>query len=581
MSQIFQFKIAPTLDAPVKKIRFVVPNHVANLQDCECHVNIGFFFDGTKNNYEVDLPHIRHTNIARLFDTYRSDIRRGYSRVYVPGVGTNFPEIGEFGESDWGQGFGMGCEARVLFAMLELFNALHKIAFNGKIFFNGDQTRTLCSKKDFFKMSHDERTILRILGANSGILMPDFFGKGNRDEFFKSQARRLENKLKSNEKPKIKECFLDIFGFSRGAAEARVFCSWVDKLLIDGKLAGVPIRFRFVGIIDTVAAAGFWSGVGSGITNSSDGHSGWAGVEYLRLPKNLENCVHMVAMHEIRRNFPIDQVNFQGTLPPNTQEVIYPGAHSDVGGGYAICELGVSVGESFLESDSLKLSQIPLNHMFKCAAAAGAPMEIFRAVKMVSFNPVSKKNVPIPIRYDPFKTSEIVSKAYEDFILSSGVTPRHISEWMQPYLNWRWQNRSRHSELLHVRRANEEDRKILRRFNGVLIRDADLIERISGVDKAAKIRAAFGIQPFTEKELVVASYLDKEAKVVLDSAKNAPVVAAPVQHLFDNFVHDGLAGFNSVVLEPTGYWRYRKGFVGGHASGIVMSEQKNDGDLLA
>lgn len=581
MNDIFQIKMAPTLDAPVKNIRFVKPNIFADQTKCECHVNIGFFFDGTKNNYELDFPQMSHTNIARLFDTYRSEPKRGYFKIYVPGVGTKFSGIGEFEESDLGSGFGIGCEARVLFAMLELLNSIHRVSFDETPLFSAEQIQSLCSTKNSLKMSNYDRTLLKILGLNSGILTPNFFGAGNRDEFFKSQIKKLENKLKINDKPKIKECFLDVFGFSRGAAEARVFCSWIDKLLIDGKLAGVPIRFRFVGIMDTVASAGFWSSVGAGIKNTPDGHSGWASVEYLRLPKTLDNCVHMVAMHEIRRNFPVDLAGVEGRLPPNTQEIIYPGVHSDVGGGYGINELGISVGKNFLESDSLKLSQIPLNHMFNCAAAAGAPMEKTRAAKIMNFNLLTKKKEPTLLKYDPFAISEIVSNAYEAFILASALTPRPISEWMQPYLNWRWQNRYRYSDLLHVGRANKVDQEVLRKFNGVLIRHADLIDRIAGVDKAEKIRAALGIQPFTDAELVAASYLDKEAKLVLDLAKNAPIVATPLQYLFDNFVHDSLAGFNSVVLEPTGYWRYRKGFIGGHASGIVMNEPKSDGGQLA
>lgn len=35
-----------------------------------------------------------------------------------------------------------------------------------------------------------------------------------------------------------------------------------------------------------------------------------------------------------------------------------------------------------------------------------------------------------------------------------------------------------------------------------------------------------------------------------------------VHRMFDHFVHDSLAGFNHRALEPTGYWRYRKGFLG-------------------
>ena len=38
------------------------------------------------------------------------------------------------------------------------------------------------------------------------------------------QQARLQELLEVESKAKIVECFVDVFGFSRGAAEARVFC---------------------------------------------------------------------------------------------------------------------------------------------------------------------------------------------------------------------------------------------------------------------------------------------------------------------------------------------------------------------
>lgn len=158
-----------------------------------------------------------------------------------------------------------------------------------------------------------------------------------------------------------------MFGFSRGAAQARVFCNWLDQILVGGKLAGVIVHLRFLGIMDTVASAGFWSSVGAAIIGTNGGHSGWADAEFLRIPASVNYCVHLVAMHELRRNFPLDTVTVEGVLPPNCREFAYPGTHSDVGGGYLPNELGISVGKNIYEGDALKLAQIPLNHMLECA----------------------------------------------------------------------------------------------------------------------------------------------------------------------------------------------------------------------
>jgi hypothetical protein len=47
--------------------------------------------------------------------------------------------------------------------------------------------------------------------------------------------------------------------------------------------------------------------------------------------------------------------------------------------------------------------------------------------------------------------------------------------------------------------------------------------------------------------------------------KQAIAFGAPVNgfaDFFDHYVHDSYAGFCADLKEPTGYWRYRKGFQG-------------------
>lgn len=566
MSDKIQVKIAPTLKAPTDSIRLVKPRHIAELVKCECYVNVGFFFDGTKNNERADRPTHKHSNIVRLSDTYRDEQKRGFFKIYMPGVGTPFPEIAEFGESSLGLGFGIGCEARVLFAMLALFNSINRAAFNDEPYFSRPEVQALCSVGKRGRASYIDLAVLAKLGLNSGLLMPDFFGAGQRDDFFRNQSRVLGNKLVAGGKPAIKECFIDVFGFSRGAAEARVFCSWLDRILVEKKFAGIPIRFRFVGLMDTVASGGFWSSMKATVINTPDGHSGWAAVEYLRLQTTLENCVHMVAMHELRKNFPLDEAGVKGVLPPNTQEFAYPGSHSDVGGGYEPNELGISVGKDKIESESLKLSQIPLNHMLECAIASGAPMEKVRA--------------PVLDGFDPFATSPLAMTAYRDFLAVSTMAARPLSAWLQPYLNWRWQNRLVYAELSHVKKASKSDREILQKFNGILVKDAKLIERMTAPPKTSWL-LSLGNNPSAKADLVAMSLLDAEAKSVLGEAKKAAKVATPMHIFFDNYVHDSLAGFNSAIAESTGYWRYRKGFLGGTRGDIVTNEQKDDGTQVA
>lgn len=566
MTEHIQVKIAPTLVAPVAGIRRVKPNNLAEFVKCEGYVNAGFFFDGTNNNRDRDLPNLGHSNIARLFDTYQENPKLGYFKTYLPGVGTRFPQIGEFSESNLGNGFGIGCEARVLYAMLDLLNSISRMALSDQRCFTAPQMKALCSVGMKVKASSADIAALAALGLGTGLLMPEFFGKGNRDDFLRSEIQKLELKLKQKGKPVIKECFIDVFGFSRGAAEARVFCNWLERLLWAGKFAGIPFRFRFVGLIDTVASGGFWATSWAGVSKIPGGHSGWASADYLRIPAILENCVHMVAMHELRKNFPLDEAGVNGVLPSNTQEFAYPGAHSDVGGGYKPNEFGISVGKDDKESDALKLSQVPLNHMLACAIAAGAPM--------------TKERAPLVAGADVFSVSPLVDNAYNGFLAESGIAARAINEWLQPYLNWRWQNRLVYESLDHVKKSSQKDREVLIKFNKILINDAGLIQRLSNKGRVTRILSMVG-RPLNTADEFGASFLDEEANTVLTKAQKAAKVSPTLSHFFDSYVHDSLAGFNKPLLEETGYWRYRKGFAGGEDGGIVFNGTEAGGNQAA
>jgi len=543
--------IAATKNAPTTIIKRVTSKVDCNLKNCEATLNIGLFFDGTNNNKDRDSAKRSDTNIARLFDLY-SDVKTdGHKKVYIPGVGTKFPEIGEYGESKAGLGCAFGCEGRVIFALLAIFNTLHQYCSKNNMFDKGS-ILALCRNNASVPDDHDCENLAK-LGIRHGLLQPEIGSSNNRREFLTRQSNYLTAKINDG-KPRIVECFVDVFGFSRGAAEARVFCHWLDELLVDGRLAGVPLHFRFVGIIDTVASAGFWAGTKSFLTNSTGGHGAWASAESLSLPVSVQNCVHMVAMHELRRNFPLDQIGIDGKLQAGWVQLAYPGAHSDVGGGYQPGELGISV-----EDDSKKLSQIPLNHMLDCAIAAGAPM---------------KKPTRIPGSYNSFAIHSDLTKAYDDFVSQASLTPRPIHEWLQPYLNWRWQIRAQFHTTNQVRRANQADKDILIAFNKILIDDASAIApiatRSSGQLAFEIVKTVFS---GSEKRKVrVRSKLDPEAQTVLALAQRAAPTPPAFAALFDNYVHDSLAGFNSPNLELTGYWRYRKVFLGSDEHTIAANQ---------
>jgi hypothetical protein len=533
--------ISATRDAPVASIKKMAPQVDFSIKNCETVLNIGFFFDGTNNNKAHDAQSHADSNIARLYESYPDRFSSGYSRLYIPGVGTCFPEIGEYGTSKAGAGCAFGCEGRVIFALLNVYNVLHQYSLNGDLF-NSKSILALCRNNANVAYDYDAE-ILEKLGIQHGLLQPEVGISDDRQKFLRQQSQVLKDKLKKA-KPTTVECFIDVFGFSRGAAEARVFCHWLDELLVGGRLAGVPLHFRFVGIIDTVASAGFWAGTKAFLINATGGHGDWANADSLRLPTSVQNCVHMVAMHELRRNFPLDEIGTDGQLQPGWVQYAYPGAHSDVGGGYKPGELGISAGD-----DSMKLSQIPLNHMLECAIVAGAPM---------------KKPTIKPGDHDTFAIHPNLAKAYDDFISEATLAPRPIYEWLQTYLNWRWQIRDHFNTTTQVKLASKEEREILIDFNYSLINDAAAMTRTASTGFIRRMAAFIDDTYYmgARRDAFVTSALEPEAREVFALAQRAAPTPAAFAVLFDGYVHDSLAGFNAPSLELTGYWRYRRVFLG-------------------
>ena len=173
-------------------------------------------------------------------------------------------------------------------------------------------------------------------GSTAGMAM----GEGA-DKRIKKALELLDEEIaKVPAQQKIRLINITVFGFSRGAAEARAFvrdlaaqCREKDGAW---QYKGVPLRVAFAGLFDTVCSAyGAWM---SATTSWNGGHNNWA--EDMKLPPMVEQTVHMIAAHEARRRFPLDSTRIDADYPENTVEIWYPGVHSDVGGGYAPQEQG-------------------------------------------------------------------------------------------------------------------------------------------------------------------------------------------------------------------------------------------------
>ncbi|MBB5202704.1 phospholipase effector Tle1 domain-containing protein, partial [Glaciimonas immobilis] len=203
-----------------------------NIPWCQQYINIGVFFDGTDNNRIRDEPLKSHTNIVKLFNAHKSADGKGWLkvpghyRIYVPGLGTRFPENREWRETMEGKAFGKGGQARILFALLEVYNSVYN-AFNSDapLFNNKD----IAAKLQQYTQDIDTGDPLRDAHAPR----PD------RRSWFDPLSKKLDTALREARTkrplPQIPLISLSVFGFSRGATLARAFCYWFNDLLVKDK----------------------------------------------------------------------------------------------------------------------------------------------------------------------------------------------------------------------------------------------------------------------------------------------------------------------------------------------------------
>ncbi|MCT8349956.1 DUF2235 domain-containing protein [Photorhabdus temperata] len=360
-------------------------------------LHVSLFFDGTGNNLYNDLYQAvpnHPTNIARLF---QATIGAGYVggasgkpllddidstggkyfKYYIPGVGTPFPEINDLDYTTLGLAAADRGEDRINWALLRLIDVLKRVLANDKI------DDTAC-QKSLEAMATTWHT-LGLGGAHNryGEFYKQFSGLKRELVIARSQPGRGKSKLLGMK--------LYVYGFSRGAAEARAFVSWLAELLPPPKEdnskpsqclqaknetdpeCNLPISVEFLGLFDTVASVGV-----SHVVPVVEGHMAWAdGTQELPSEETygglVKRCVHLVSTHEQRLSFPMDSIRrSDGTYPTGSTEVIYPGVHSDLGGGYPPGEQGKSIGER----DNLLLSQISLHEMYAAAFEVGAPLKV-------------------------------------------------------------------------------------------------------------------------------------------------------------------------------------------------------------
>lgn len=565
--------------------------------DCSIELFFGFFFDGTRNNKDTSdtAGDHTHTNIARLWSVFDDRVDPSYSarkhrfRTYIEGVGT--PCVAKVGDSgtgayaNAGAAAGWGGESRINWALLELQNNLFE-HFTSKTLTEvlGEESpalvRAMSAERGLSRLQVENLAkVAKLSVAAYGGMLPGkpddvqarradtLVEKGRtvwavHDATPNDQVRRtvlsqrnehLRRLLGSylTSKPAVERIRLSVFGFSRGAAQARVFINWLKDACDpaqgyslyhprgDGilRLGGIPVQVDFLGIYDTVASAGFAQSLHEGIWT---GHGAWARKHDLGIPNLVRKCVHMVAAHEVRGSFPIDLAG-----SASCEEIVYPGVHSDVGGGYRPGEQGRGM------RDSDKLSQIPLCDMYREAVQAGVPLRL--------------DSVPQTSR-ERFAVSPELRAAFNAYVAQTGdfsrnkPSTRHIMyNHYARYLQWRRMRVERGPDWLggipsaiRARNNNPQDYEDLVRANDELLLEVRALRLDNTQTRRSRLPPVSIVQvPGRVYDSVMGSLRGAKERMWLDQIHliwdRPERPAAAVIDLLDNYVHDSRAWF-----KPTG-----------------------------
>ncbi|WP_343203064.1 MULTISPECIES: T6SS phospholipase effector Tle1-like catalytic domain-containing protein [Stenotrophomonas maltophilia group] len=486
-----------------------------------------------------------------MYDASLAEPENGFFSVYVPGVGTPFSEVGDTNQD--GDTLGGGAARygadRIHWAILQVINSVHQYLKSNDL------------------ITPAEAKIL--VGSMSETRLLEGMA---RRAMLTGIAQRLERVVKSHQR-RVTSVHVSVFGFSRGAAQARAF---VHRLYETAEawgsgcgynIAGVPLYLNFMGIFDTVASVGV-----AAMSRVSKGKWDWAAGDMMSIHPEARQCVHFAALHEQRINFPLD-------LATSGKEVLYPGMHSDVGGGYS----PGGQGKDFVSgaaNGKAKLSQIPLIDMHHEAIKAGVMM---RTMDELMANPVVATHFgchPQLIRdYNAWLTGHGVP---------AGAHTQQIAGHCRQYVAWKGKRLPNGPQSLlqqpFFKQSDAEDQVDLanaqRDFANLVTELAQgksdmaayrrqLDESQKRMDAGRKAgRPVFEPTPRASAAAYTYAGIPAETSTLLDLVLNATPVPDVSTNLFDNYMHDSLAGFymmkwtelNIPRLNTYGYLRYREVF---------------------
>ncbi len=336
---------------------------------------------------------------------------------------------------------------------------------------------------------------------------------------------------------KVSRIDVAVFGFSRGATLARAFVNrllkkceikdgvahWPCSTALDGQSA--PLHFRFLGLFDTVESVGL-----PAHNLNSD--------MLMHISEQVERCFHIVAAHELRACFPLTPI---GNDSPSCEQLVWPGVHSDIGGGYRLDEQG--------RSDLL--ARIALNRM-----------RLEGAIKGVPFTAPSLAKADI---HDLFEYDEGVKDCFDEYMKTvgtGGTLDDQIFAHMRLYYGWLKATFAKNPSDIYedVSATDPEVNAELQRiqqFHERLNLDADTLNwRKYLTDLWKSDRSEY------ERTLATAGgpsgmnrVMSDEEAAYWEAWLNPPTLSPGLMKMFDKYVHDSRAGF--LRIDSSGYLRPR------------------------
>ena len=544
------------------------------------------------------------------------DLYKRHFKIYVPGVGKAFPNIGDqatwmrsWADSSLGAGMSAYGQGRILWAIAQIVNHIHKYYWHGigssvlitdkeiELYNNHVSLTKNGLVSDIEKELNDqmanyawENKMFSTTAVAAYYPMPPGaraanIRNGSWDDFhdeklsivFKEWLSRLSSSVGNAPRNKsiepLNKLHFFSFGFSRGAAEARVFLNWfirfcqVDALLNKGiggnlSLAGIPIVHEFMGVFDTVASVGV-----ADIFSSTTGHDWWGDAVALQVPPEVGKCIHFVSAHEQRRCFPLDSVYQGQKLPSYCEEIVFPGVHSDIGGGYA----PLDQGKGFFRDGTSLLSRIPLIEMYRRARLAGVPLVLEKAsYKTLNAYKINRKLIDDFNKYLSFfdkkegTTAEIITPHWLKQIkfrinvlrgnknLDSKSRAENMDMDLRNSISKKEKDLKIEGDKKEIHRFNMSDDKVyadrLNLANETQKKSASMLEteyyRFKYfLDKNNLLMDSGGnLSPLTNSKDSIRAPGSYEVKFLSDNIGNV-IISKEEEYFIDNYIHDSIAGF--------------------------------------